>query len=148
MMVPNVVVMLSVDYDQIKLLCEKQLYQMVPNFDSKLNEKRKAVERVARDFLDKVFPGNVRIYMPRFELRNDIQICMLNDNKNPREFLFELLYEKLELRVDIEGTKRHYYEQNSLRTFVSFFLMLYKMQPVIKKYLMRQKMHLVIIINY
>lgn len=133
MMVPNVVVMLSVDYDQIKLLCEKQLYQMVPNFDSKLNEKRKAVERVARDFLDKVFPGNVRIYMPRFELRNDIQICMLNDNKNPREFLFELLYEKLELRVDIEGTKRHYYEQNSLRTFVSFFLMLYKMQPVIKK---------------
>lgn len=133
MMVPNVIVMLSVDYDQIKLLCEKQLYQMVPNFDSKLNEKRKAVERVARDFLDKVFPGNVRIYMPRFELRNDIQISMSNDNKNPREFLFELLYEKLELRVDIEGTKRHYYEQNSLRTFVSFFLMLYKMQSVIKK---------------
>lgn len=130
MMVPNVIIMLTVDYDQIKLLCEKQLYQMVPNFDSKLNEKRKAVEHVARDFLDKVFPGNVRIYMPRFEIMNDLQVRALEVDKNPKELLFELLYKKLELRMDIEGTKRHYYEQNSLRTFVSFFLMLDKMQSI------------------
>lgn len=131
MMVPNVIVMLSVDYNQIKLLCEKQLYHMVPNFDAKLNEKRSDVEKVARDFLDKVFPVNGRIYMPALERMNDIQVYEAEgEAKSPKEFLFKLLYEKLGLRMDVAGSKRHYYEQKSLRNFVSFWMMLNNMENV------------------
>lgn len=129
MMVPNVIIMLSVDYNQIKLLCEKQLYQMVPNFDAKLNEKKTDVEKVARDFLDKVFPVNARIYIPAFERLNDIQVYETNETvRTPKEFLFKLLYDKLGMRMDAAGSKRHYYEQNSLRNFVSFGLMLRNME--------------------
>lgn len=133
MMVKNVIVMVSVDYEQIKLLCENQLYSMVPKFDTKLNEKRTYIEGVARDFLDKIFPGNVRIYMPVFDKYSDVQIED-NENgytKNPKDVLFKLLYNRLGMRLDIEGTKRHFYEQNSLRTFVSFYLMLKSMKSIV-----------------
>ena len=132
MMVKNVVVMLTIDYDQIKLLCEKQLYSMVPKFDTKLNEKRKYVERVARDFLDKIFPGNVRIYMPVFDKLKNIKVkdSKSGEIKATKDVLFQLLYDKLELRMDVEGTKRHFYEQSSLRTFTSFYLMLKSMQSL------------------
>lgn len=130
MMVRNVIVMLTIDYDQIKLLCEKQLYSMVPKFDTKLNEKRKYVERVARDFLDKIFPGNVRIYMPIFDKLKNVMVkdSESGEIKNTKDVLLQLLYYKLELKMDIEGTKRHFYEQSSLRTFVSFYLMLKNMK--------------------
>ena len=48
--------------------------------------------------------------------------------KNTKDVLLQLLYYKLELKMDIEGTKRHFYEQSSLRTFVSFYLMLKNMK--------------------
>lgn len=132
MMVKNVIVMLTIDYDQIKLLCEKQLYSMVPKFDTKLNEKRKYVECVARDFLDKIFPGNVRIYMPVFDKLKNVMVkdSKSEKAKSTRDVLFQLLYDKLGLRMDIEGTKRHFYEQSSLRTFASFYLMLKSMQSL------------------
>lgn len=131
MMVPNVIILLAVDYDQIKLLCERQIYQMVPNFDAKLNEKKADVEKVARDFLDKVFPSNVRIYMPLFENMDSITVNRGElETKKPKESLFKLLYDKLGMRMDTEGSKRHYYEQYSLRTFISFYLMLDKMETV------------------
>ena len=77
---------------------------MVPKFDTKLNEKRKYVERVARDFLDKIFPGNIRIYMPIFDKLKNVMVkdSESGEIKNTKDVLLQLLYYKLELKMDIK----------------------------------------------
>ena len=133
-MVGNVIIMMSVDYNQLEVLCEKQFYSMIPKFDSELQKRSEYVKQLSRDFLNKVFPGNFRIYMPTF---NNTDALEVTDNKNqaqnPKELLFKMLYQKLGLRLDTEGTKRHFYEQESLRTFVSFYLMLNSMENITGK---------------
>lgn len=125
MMVDNIIVLLSVDYDQVKLLCEKKFYSMVPNYDAKLNEKSEDVERLAKDFLDKVLPANMRVYIPTLNRHADVMIKMDGERKKRlKEAIFEKLYNKLGMRMDVDGAKRHFYEQNSLRAFISFYLML------------------------
>lgn len=141
-MVSNVIVMLSVDYSQIEILCEKQFYGMIPKFDSELQRRRNYVRKLSKDFLDKVFPGNYRIYMPMFHNTKDIQVIDSNGNaENPKTFLFKRLYQKLGLRLDIEGTKKHFYEQESLRTFVGFYLMLESMEDITEKDETKQVFH-------
>lgn len=132
MMVENVIILLSVDYDQIKLLCEKQFYNMVPAFDTKLNEEKNYIEHVSRDFLDKVFPGNVRVYMPLLNKMDNVMIREKDgsSSKTVKKAIFSLIYDKLGIRLDVEGTKRHFYEQNTLRTMVSFYLMLKEMKSL------------------
>lgn len=125
MMVDNIIVLLSMDYDQVKLLCERKFYSMVPNYDAKLKEKSNDVERLAQDFLDKVLPANMRVYMPMLNKTPDIKVrTESEEERGLKEALFKKIYEKLGMRMDVGGTKRHFYEQNSLRTFVSFYLML------------------------
>ena len=141
-MVSNVIVMLSVDYSQIEILCEKQFYGMIPKFDSELQRRRNYVRKLSKDFLDKVFPGNYRIYMPMFHNTKDIQVIDSNGKaENPKTFLFKRLYQKLGLRLDIEGTKKHFYEQESLRTFVGFYLMLESMEDITEKDETKQVFH-------
>lgn len=131
MMVDNIIVLLSMDYDQVKLLCEKNFYSMVPNYDSKLIEKSGDVERLAQDFLDKVLPANMRVYMPMLNRNADIMVKTESEEKKGlKEALFKKIYDKLGMRMDVGGTKRHFYEQNSLRTFISFYLMLDDMKKL------------------
>ena len=115
---------------------------MIHKFDSELQRRRNYVRKLSKDFLDKVFPGNYRIYMPMFHNTKDIQVIDSNGNaENPKTFLFKRLYQKLGLRLDIEGTKKHFYEQESLRTFVGFYLMLESMEDITEKDETKQVFH-------
>ena len=44
--------------------------------------------------------------------------------------VFQEIYEKLGMRMDIKGEKRHFFEQNSLRSYVNFYLMLKTMDKL------------------
>lgn len=133
MMVDNVIILLAVDYEQLKLLSEHSFYKMVPKYDRKLNEKDREVERLARDFLDKVLSAGSRIYIP--DLRKVTDAAVLRGGGENQDntvglkaAVFKELYLKLGMRMDPKGEKRHFYEQNSLRAFVNFYLMLTEME--------------------
>lgn len=131
LMVDHVIVLLAVDYDQLKLLCERSFFEILPKFDNKLNEKYREIECLARDFLDKVLSANERIYIP--DLKKTTKVVVQQDFSSckcmgMKQALFVMLYRKLGMRMDVEGEKRHFYEQNTLRIFVNFYLMLDRMQ--------------------
>lgn len=137
MMVNNVIVLLAMDYDQMKLLCEKSFYRMIPLVDHKLKERGGDIEKLAQDFLDKVLPSNDRIYLPFFNKMSNVklQLPASGDGGTYREIklkdiLFRKLYEKLGIRMDVKGKKRHFFEQESMRAFVSFYLMLQSMDDL------------------
>lgn len=130
MMVDNIIVLLSADYDQVKLLCEKKFFGMVPKYDAKLNEKSADVEQLAQDFLDKVLPANMRIYMPELAKKMNVMAKTNGETENLKAAVFKRLLKKLGMRMDVDGVKRHFYEQNSLRAFISFYLMLEDMSEL------------------
>lgn len=134
MMVPNIIVLLAVDYGQLRILCEKNFYRMIPKVDKKLRERGKEAEKLARDFLDKVLPANVRIYMPQLTKCHNVKVEQeKNRVMNLKTTLFEMIYSKLGMRMDIDGVKRHFFEQNSLRGYVSFYLMLDNMEKLTER---------------
>lgn len=131
MMVPNVIILLAIDYDQLKLLCERHFYKIVPFVEEKIKEKSQEVENLAKDFLDKALPCHMRIYMPNLAKCQGITVIQDKENGlDLKNAVFQEIYEKLGMRMDVKGEKRHFFEQNSLRSYVNFYLMLKTMDKL------------------
>lgn len=133
MMIPNVIVLTAVDYDQLLLLCQKNFYKMIPKFDKLLIDSLETIEQLSQDFLDKILPSNVRIYMPALTRREDIGTCIDEKSVSLKKALFWEIYKKLGMRFDIEGIKRHFFEQDNMRSYVNFYLMLDNMDELSEK---------------
>lgn len=131
LMIPNIIILISLDYDQMKLLCEKYFSGMIPHSEALITERYKCIEKLAQDFLDKVLPANMRIYMPPLTMLDTVQVKMGDDNQRRlKDAIFYNIMRGLSLRLDSEGMKRHFFEQSSLRTYVNFYLLLEKMEPL------------------
>lgn len=130
MMVPQVIVLLAVDHKQLKMLCEKHFFQMIPKSHKFQKERSVDAENLAQDFIDKVLPINVRIYMPLFKRRNKLEIEVYQKKVDVKQGIFWEIYRKAGMRLDYEGEKRHFYESESLRGFVNLYLLLDGMRPL------------------
>lgn len=125
MMIPNVLVLISADYKQLKGLCEKHFYKEVPKVDSILQTRYADIEVLAEDYLGKVFPLNYRIYMPGFG-GNDLE-RIGSGSYDTKKVIFHLFYQRIGVVFDACGAKRHFYEENTLRQFVNLLTLLYEM---------------------
>src|SRR5699024_2663710 len=96
--------------------------KIVPFVEEKIKEKSQEVENLAKDFLDKALPCHMRIYMPNLAKCQGIKVK--ENGLDLKNAVFQEIYEKLGMRMDIKGEKRHFFEQNSLRSYVNFYLML------------------------
>lgn len=132
MMVPGVFVLASMHYEQMRMLCEKHFFQMIPKVDKLLIVRSEKAERLAQDFLDKVIPYNVRVYMPILKRCSNLSIEIKNENKNLdiKAAIFRDIYLKTGIRLDFEGVKRHFYEPETMRELTSFYLMLNSMRAL------------------
>lgn len=134
LMVPNVIILVSYDIDQLKRLCIRHFYQVTPHptRDTVTNDYYLETERLAQDYLDKVMPLCNRIYIQSLIRRADVQVEMdlsgVKKAVNQKYALFFEYYRSLGVRMDTQGKKRHFLEQKSIRLFVSFILMLQRME--------------------
>lgn len=123
LMLPNVIILLAFDQDQFKRLCEFYFYRMIPTYDSRMNDAAFRIEALARQYLEKVMPMSLRTYVPQLATRRDVKVELREGDKIysclPKHLVFRLLYEKLGIRMDTDGGKRHFLERNSLRNFVN-----------------------------
>lgn len=144
LMLPNVIILMAFDPDQLCRLSEKFFYNMIPTFDSKMNDASPKILELARQYLEKVMPLDSRTYIPHFSLRvdasvelydertevkrNRIEACQVEKNEegtySQKDLLFMLLCMKLGMRMDTNGVKRHFFLQQSLRSYVNFALLL------------------------
>ncbi len=124
MMVPQVIVLLTFDLVQIKMLCERHFFDMIPRVNKIMEERRIYAEKLAQEFIEKVFPLATRIYMPLIKRYENVYIEDNKTQKEIKEKLFLEIYNKVGMRLDNQGKKRHFYEPDSLRGLVNFYLML------------------------
>ena len=120
LMVPGVIVLMTVDLDQLRKLCERSYYRMVPKEDEILKNSQKYIRKLARDYTDKVLPIVSRIYMPDFKDRKEVNI----NGVALKKFLFLEIYKKSGMRFDHAGKKWHFYIPETIRGLANFSLML------------------------
>lgn len=129
--VPNVVVLLSVDVEQILSIVSRNFYEVLPKVDKMLRDGREYIHRVSIDYLDKVMPANYRVYLPKIEdVLLDKAVSIKNEQATVKEALLGKLYRKAGICFDSQGKKRHFYEPKSMRQLTSFYLLLDSMVPV------------------
>ena len=137
LMVPNVIILLAHDQKQFKRLSEFHFYKMIPKYDSRMNAASSNIEGLTNQFLEKVMPRNYRVYVPEFSVRRERWVSIANGNDeekySPRNIVFRLLYKRLGMRMDVVGTKRHFFEYESLRYFTNFVNLLNDMDSPAKE---------------
>ncbi len=137
LMTQNVIVLIAVDYQLMKILCEKNYSKILPSYEKTQDTNRTRIQSIAKDFLDKVLPTNDRIYLPDWKKENAVGVWVGREKPDEgtagslpfKKAIFDELYDKLGMRMDTEGSKRHFFEQDVLRTYVNFYLMVHGMPP-------------------
>ena len=135
MMVPQVIVLMAVDFTQLKRLCYLHFFDMLPKVDSIMLAKGPDAEKLAHEFLDKVLPASMRVYVPQLWKSPELRIKK-SDTENScsvKKTVFQAVFEKTGIRFDVDGEKRHYYEPDNLRDLTNLLLDLDELDSVVFK---------------
>lgn len=145
MMLPNVIVLMAFDQEQFRRLCEKEFYNMIPTFDSRMNAAAPKIEELARQYLEKVMPLSQRTYVPSLDTRSEVIVEQEDNEYSPKFYVFRLLFQKLGMRMDVDGEKRHFLERRNLRDYVNLVNLLQGMESPFqynnKKFHFRQEVY-------
>ncbi len=135
--VKGLLVLLSVDYEQMLKCCEKHF--------EKLYEKQEKKRQIAESYITKVLPFNMRVYLPSLKKKDydrertiKVNASLIRkagaESKDAeltiKEALFWLIRDRLGVRYDSEGKKRHFIEPTNLRNLNNYFLFLKGMNEI------------------
>lgn len=160
--IPNVIVLLSYNYKELELACQKHFVQIAENqYWEKMEEQQTYIQKLVSEYLNKVIPIYARVSLPSVKKRDygenlnkEILVCikreeadkiadgfseMLFKNKEDKEidvsaktFILKLKACLAGLYYDAAGIKRHYAEPSSLRKLSQIYF-LYSQLSEIKK---------------
>lgn len=123
LMIPHIIVLLSLDYNQMLKICMKNFYKVLPKVDIALKTGLEYVRGVSVDYLDKVLPIHYRIYMP--EMSNRYATYSIDQKHMPggaKTYLLVSLFQKSGVLFDSQGLQRHFYEPKSMRVLAGFLM--------------------------
>lgn len=129
--VPNVIVLLTLDVQQILSIVTKHFYEVAPKVNKLLIAQEQYVRNLSMDYLEKVLPVNYRIYMPGVNKKVVIQ----KEKTDVKKSILGKLYRRTGICFDSQGLKRHFYVPSSMRELTGFYLMLESMGKLNKAHL-------------
>ncbi|GFI50109.1 hypothetical protein IMSAGC020_01315 [Lachnospiraceae bacterium] len=130
-MVSNVIILLSVDMEQILSIVFQNFYDVVPKVDKVLRKEEERIRKLSMDYLDKVMLPNYRIYLPELnELYSANVVSTRKEQAGIKSAVLGKLYRRIGICFDSQGRKRHFYEPKSMRNLMSFYLFLDSIKPV------------------
>lgn len=124
--VPKVIVLLTLDIQQMLSIVTKHFYEVAPKVNKLLLAQEMYVRNLSMDYLEKVLPINYRIYMPVMEKN----IIISKESKNIKATILSKLYRRTGICFDSQGLKRHFYTPASMRELSGFYLMLESMGKI------------------
>lgn len=124
--VPNVIVLLTLDFQQMLSIVTKHFYEVAPKVNKLLVAQEMYVRNLSMDYLEKVLPINYRIYMPA--MGNNVIIS--KESNNIKTVILGKLYRRTGICFDSQGLKRHFYTPASMRELAGFYLMLESMGKI------------------
>lgn len=137
--VRNVILFITVKYEQVEYLAEKKGYRLFPDINRELEiEKTEYIENYARDYLEKMLPIQNRVYMPdivnrflnyRTIWKVDTDLADSKELVDIKTSLYRRIYKKTGMCFYISGKKPYILEPESLREMNGYFNLLDSMQP-------------------
>ncbi len=120
----KVIIFMTADIDRLKCVCEKCCEKTY------LSKDKEGLSCFVSDYLEKVLPLNRRILMP--EMSEDQKPIRIEERKNEnsgwkweckceKEIILELLAKKCGIYFDGEKRRRHFLQNDSLRSLVNYF---------------------------
>lgn len=124
---PKVIVLITADIDRLQLACESRYVRIYPDH----NDRRKFIN----EYLEKVLPYNMRIYMPEIrERHSSIPVeteakgtlgLKCDDEKN---MILECIARTCGIYFDGYRRKRHFLQNQSMRSMVNYFEQMVRMK--------------------
>lgn len=127
LMVKNVIILLTLDYNQMKKLTTEHFYKMYERSTRNiLNDEAKShVEKISIEYLEKILPVNYRVYMARINDRySSNQIEVDDESLGIKKAFLTKIYQRTGVCFDSQGEKQHFYYPDTLRQTNNFFLLL------------------------
>lgn len=127
--VPNVILFVTIKFEQIEYLAEKKGYRLFPNINREIEgEKTEYVEKYAMDYLEKLIPVQNRVYMPdlsnrflSYRTKWKISYGEVEKISDLKTSLYRKIYENTGMCFNICGEKPYILEPESLREYNGYF---------------------------
>lgn len=130
MMVPRVIVFMSLDLNNFQRLCEKHFYNSLPKVNEIIMRSTAQVKELATGYIRKILLISNRIYMPDIDKMDEIAMQTDKGDFPLKKVLFMMMYDKIGIRWDSQGLKRHFYDPATLRGKVGIYLLLKAMETL------------------
>lgn len=134
--VPNVIVLLTLDIQQMLAIATRYYYKVVPKADKLLSEQEEDIRRLSVNYLEKVLPISYRIYMPSLNTRDSLNAVVLEkEAESVKKSILGKLYRRTGICFDSQGLKKHFYEPDSMRQLTGIYMLLDSMDKLDKSFL-------------
>ena len=121
--VPNVIVLLTLDMQQILSVAYRYFYEVVPKVDKLLVKEQEYVRKLATDYLEKTLPIQYRISVPSISTKYSLgEVVLSKEIENTKKALLGKIYRRTGVCFDSQGVKRHFYEPNCFRELAGLYL--------------------------
>ena len=127
--IPKVIIMLTADIDQLQKTCEIRY--------SDIYEDVRERQRAVNEYLEKVMPYNMRIYLPELKenhgkilIETGAKQKLKINSENEKDFILEVMASKCNLYFDGTRRKRHFLQNQTMRSMVNYFEQLIRVDGV------------------
>lgn len=120
--IPRIIILITADINRLQKVCEAYYKNIYPDECDR--------QRFINEYLEKVLPYNMRMYMPEVKERyDDIKISLPQKEKdildlksqNEKDMILEFIAKKCEIFFDGSRRKRHFLQNYSMRSMVNYF---------------------------
>ena len=121
----RIIILVSMDYDQMRMVCEKHFWNCLGGKDRITSEKynQQYIKNLTKDVMTKIFHISQRIYLP--DLGAILKETYVKENEHDDEklikgYIVEKIVKKLNIYYDLDGMKKHFVEPETIREFVVY----------------------------
>ena len=127
LMIPQVVVLATADYERIYLDCNRSFSQKLICSCNIQEWEKEMIRGYTKKYLDKIFPANMRVHMPGINVvggvEYDVDIPGFEkkdeDIWDEKKALFLMLAKYTKIMLNPFDSQRHFLQKHSLRTIVN-----------------------------
>lgn len=156
--VERLIVLLSINYEQMKICCEKHFAKVYSDYSRELTEEQQTyVSKLSEEYMEKALPAYMRVYLPSLKKRDydrthlthmeiktrknfpDVD-SIYSNGKAWRKYevpikrgVLLLMEQKTMVRYDGLGKKRHFMEPGTLRSLNNYCVFLQSMESLDEK---------------
>lgn len=121
----KIIVLVSMDYNQMRLVFEQHFSKKLNNLQKINGEKyyKETISSLTKDVMTKMFPLQQRMHMPDFEriLKNTRVVVDENEKSMlVKDYLLSKTARYMYVYYDICGLKKHFAEKSTIREFVIY----------------------------